>query len=177
MQDDHDASVCLAPSQPPSAPSSSSGAPATDPVLVNDGLTWPQSVGGYGEHFSVPEPTEGTCNLRDRGNASVVKSRAQAHVSIMNKFGCDDPYKDDFDKIMCEVALAAKHGPENLHKCVGDIDTSHGSKDSRLLDLVGKEPKGYLRAIGCKTFGSLWSKAFEDEITNLKTNGTYELVP
>ena len=49
MQGDYDASVCLPPSTPPSVPPSSSGAPAVDPVLVNNGLTWPQSVGGYGE--------------------------------------------------------------------------------------------------------------------------------
>ena len=152
--------------------------PPSDPVLVQGGLTWPQNIGGYGEHFQMPEPTEeGTYNLRSRAHPSVIKERAAAHVAIMQTFEEYGPWKDEFDTIMCQVALMAQFGVENHYKAMGEIDLTKGSKDKRVLDLVGKEPKGYLRSVGCKVFGQAWSDAMEAEIGNLMRNNTYELMP
>ena len=124
------------------------GAMGVEPTL-QQGLTWPQSIGGYGEHFSMADPTEdGTHNLRSRAHPSIIKDRAAAHSTIMKSWNDDDPWKDDFEEVMCEVALLAKHGAENHYKSMDDlVDLSSGSRDKRVLDLVGKEPKGYNRSI------------------------------
>ena len=78
---------------------------------------------------------------------------------------------------MTEVAFTAKYGAENMYKCNADINMTKGSSDSRIMELCGKEPKGYLRAISCPTFGKHWHESCESEVANLRTNNTFELMP
>ena len=155
--------IASVPSSTPSSPSivptsPPSSVPAINPVEENTGTfglgnTWTQAIGGYGEHFSMPEPSQDGYTLRSGAHPSVIKQRASAHVAIMKSLDDADPWKSDYDELMCEVALMAKYGAENHYKAMADINITSGSNDKRVLDLVGKEPKGYLRSIGCKVFG------------------------
>ena len=90
MEDDGTAGAMGGMSPPPTS--------SSDPVLKDGGLTWSQQVGGYGDHFQVPAPTEGY-NLRHRSESNVsmhapLHSACKGHVSLMAHWENDDPFKD-----------------------------------------------------------------------------------
>ena len=133
------------------------------------GNTWSDEIGGYGDSSDYAPFDVNT-------NGPITRSQAQAHLSLMAKMEDEDPWKDDFEMVMQEVAFNARCGPE-LHHSENKykptpIILERGSSDPFLLQLVGREPKGE-RAFKDPIMGHHWLNASWVEVCNLFKNGTY----
>jgi hypothetical protein len=176
------------------------------------GNTWSQEVGGYGPHFQVDTTHDMEAPVQTRsqvGNSSGLETNlvidfdksevdlktipvitshiaASSHVILQEALEADDPWKSDFDLIMWEVALEAKHGAENhyssfkfcSYNSTSNVDSfPKGSKHPELLRLAQCPPKGTVRAINDPVFGHMWLGSCVGEIDNLHRNGTFVYLP